>query len=233
MLTLWGRDSERLARTAALCRQAGAGSVAVRVVDLLDLDAALAALAADDSGKPVDMAIFASGSGDIKAPADTFDHPELVARLFHVNCVAPSALGAELARRMAARGRNRGETKGRIVFIGSAAAFAAMPFAASYTASKAGLARFAEALRIAMRPHGIGVTLVSPGFIDTAAAHRVPGPKPFMIPAQRAAKMIITAARSQKAHIVMPWPFACVRVALAMLPRPLRDRLLRALAPPT
>ncbi|NLR72471.1 SDR family NAD(P)-dependent oxidoreductase [Novosphingobium sp. ERN07] len=235
LLTLWGRDRKRLALTAELCRKAGGTRVNAHSVDLLDLDAALAALRDEDDRTPIDTVIFASGLGDIRAATDTFDHPELVSRLYHVNCVAPSALGAELAQRMAARPQQswNGDRKGHhIVFIGSAAGFAPMPFAASYAASKAGLARFADSLRIAMRPHGISVTLVSPGFIDTAAAHRVPGPKPFMISPQRGAGAILAAMRAQKAHLIFPWPFALIRLVLPALPRPIRDRLLRSLAPP-
>lgn len=234
-LTLWGRDPERLAQTAGYCRKVGEIVVHTRSVDLLDIDAALAALRTEDSHAPIDTAIFASGLGDVRAAHDLFEPPELVARLYHVNCVAPSTLGAELARRMAARpqhSRNDDRRRSHIVFIGSAAGFAAMPFAASYSASKAGLARFTDALRIAMHPHGIGVTLVSPGFIDTAAAHRVAGPKPFMISPQRAARTILAAMRARKAHLIFPWPFALVRLALPALPRVIRDRLLRSLAPP-
>ncbi len=232
-LTLWGRDNNRLAHTASLCRSVGAICVETRSVDLFDIDTALVALVASDDDTSVDTAIFASGLGDIHPANDAFDEPELVSRLYRVNCVAPSALGAELARRMAAR-QPRPHTnspRGRIVFVGSAAAFASMPFAASYAASKAGLARFADALRIAMRPHAIGVTLISPGFIDTAAARRVPGPKPFIISPEHAAKAILTAARAGKAHLILPWPFALARLIVGALPRAIRDRLLRAMAP--
>jgi len=89
--------------------------------------------------------------------------------------------------RMAAR------QAGSLVLIGSAAAFHALPFAAAYASSKAGLARFAEALRIALQPHGVKVTLVSPGFVDTAAARQVPGPKPGMLPPAVVAARIVAA----------------------------------------
>ncbi len=150
----------------------------------------------------------------------------LVARLGVVNFVSPAALAAELAARMAIRGH------GRIVFIGSAAAFHALPFATAYAASKAGLARFADALRINVAPHGVAVTLVSPGFIDTAAARRVPGPKPLAITARDAAARIMRATAGRKAHLVTPWPFAMLRWVDRALPRLLRDSLLRALSPP-
>lgn len=223
---LWGRDGQRLEAAAQACRNAGARSVSTRQIDLTETDAAIAALAADDDAACFDLAIFAAGLGDIRTPGDLAEDPHMVARLGQVNFVAPAALASQLAGRMAARQR------GGIVLIGSAAAFHALPFAAAYAGSKAGLARFAGALAIAMRPHGVRVTLASPGFIDTAAARRVPGPKPMAMSADRAAARIARAATHGTAHAVMPWPFALLRLIDRALPAFLRNRLLLSLTPP-
>jgi short-subunit dehydrogenase len=153
------------------------------------------------------------------------DDPERIVRLGVVNFVAPSALAAALARRMARRGR------GTIVLIGSAAAFHPLPFAASYSASKAGLARYAEALRIGVAKHGVRVTLVSPGFIDTRAGRATPGPRPFLLSPEKVAARIARAARRGEAHVVVPWPFRFLRVVDPLLPRRWRDRLLLGLTP--
>lgn len=225
-LSLWGRNAARLEIVAETCRTAGAASIATRSLDLIDVQAAVAAVALEDDTAPFTVAVIASGLGDIRAEECLFEDPALVARLGTVNFVAPAAIAAELAARMAMHKR------GAIVLIGSAAAFHALPFAAAYAGSKAGLARFADALRIAMRPHGVSVTLVSPGFIDTAAARAVPGPKPLAMSPAHAAGKIARATAQGKGHLVMPWPFALLRIIDRTLPRPLRDRLLRALTPP-
>ena len=225
-LWLWGRDETRLQQIAALCRNAGAASTATRSLDLRDVDSAIAAIACDDDAAHFDLVIIASGSGDIRAEGALVEDAGLVSRLGSVNFVAPAAIAAEIGSRMVQRGR------GAIVLIGSAAAFHALPFAAAYAGSKAGLARFADALRIALRPHGVCVTLVSPGFIDTAAARLVPGPKPLMMSAEKAARLIAKAAAHGKAHLIMPWPFTLLKLADRILPRPLRDMVLRALTPP-
>jgi short-subunit dehydrogenase len=224
-LALWGRDMARLTAVAETCRAAGA-SAEPRSLDITDLDAALAALAAEDEANPIDLALFASGRGDIRAPGDKVEDARLVARLAAINLTAPAALAAALAGRMAERGQ------GNIVLIGSAAAFHALPFAAAYSGTKAGLARFAAALRLGVREYGVKVTLVSPGFVDTAAGRKVPGPKPLMVgPDELAARVARAAARGQ-AHLVTPWPFALLRPLDRLLPRGLRERLLLALTPP-
>jgi len=224
-LVLWGRDRARLEAVAALCRDAGA-EAAIRMLDLTDLSAAMAAIEAEDAAGAIDLAIFAAGLGDIRAAGALVEDAAQVARLAIVNFVAPSAMASALAARMAARGR------GRIVLVGSAAAFHALPFASGYAGSKAGLARFADALRIGVARHGVAVTLVSPGFFATAAGRTTPGPTPFLMTADVAAARIARAAERRRAHAIMPWPFAVLRLVDRALPRGLRDRLLRALAPP-
>ncbi|SLK11897.1 SDR family NAD(P)-dependent oxidoreductase [Novosphingobium mathurense] len=224
-LLLWGRDRDRLEATAALCRSAGA-IAKVRSLDLSMEEAAVAALMAEDAEDAIDMAIFASGLGDIRAQGALVEDPALVVRLGKVNFVAPAAMAAALADAMARRG------EGRIVLIGSAAAFHALPFAAAYAGTKAGLARFAEALRLAVRGHGVGVTLVSPGFIDTASGRKVPGPKPMIFSPEKAAAIIARAAERKQAHVITPRMFAMLRLFDRLLPAFLRDRLLASLTPP-
>lgn len=223
-LSLWARDNARLSAIADACREAGA-TVDIRSQDIRDVPGAVEALLAEDARDPVDLALFASGLGDIRAEGDLVESPELVARLAVVNFGAP-AMAAALAGRMAARGA------GGIVLVGSATAFHALPFAAAYSGTKAGLARFAEALRLSVRAYGVTVTLVSPGFIDTAAGRRVPGPKPLMLQPGDVAARIAAAAAAGKAHAIMPWPFAALRLLDRLLPRFLRERLLLSLAPP-
>ena len=220
-LSLWGRDAARLATIANTCRAAGA-AVSVRSLDIADVDAALAALVAEDAAEAFDLALFASGRGDVRAAGDIVEDAGLVAILGAINFTAPAAMAA----RMAQRGR------GRIVLVGSVAGFHASAFAAAYSGTKAGLARFADALRLSVRGYGVRVTLVSPGFIDTAAGRKVPGPKPMLMKVDVVARRIAAAAAAGKAHLVLPWPFKALRWLDRLLPGPLRDRVLAGLTPP-
>ena len=56
---------------------------------------------------------------------------------------------------------------GHLIFIGSIAGRIALPFQAIYSASKAALAAYVEALRVELRPFGISVTLIEPGDHNT------------------------------------------------------------------
>lgn len=225
-LSLWGRDANRLAAIAADCGTLGARAVETIQADLSDAMPAVDLLEAVDRRHELDMVIFAQGLGDVRPAGAAFDDPATVDRLLRVNFLAPATLAASVAESMA---RRRG---GRIVFVGSAAAFHALPFAASYASSKAGLARFAEALHVAMEPHGVAVRLISPGFIDTAAGRRTGGPKPLLMTADRAAFATLKAARGSRFHSVVPWPFRLVRLLDRLMPQVLRGHVLRRASPP-
>src|SRR3546814_15838794 len=56
---------------------------------------------------------------------------------------------------------------GHLVNVSSAAGIIGMPWHAAYSASKFGIRGFSEVLRFDLRRHGIGVSLVCPGGVDT------------------------------------------------------------------
>ena len=220
ILILWGRDPARLDAVATRCRAAGA-AVRLRALDLLDPAAALDAVRADDARDPVALAILAAGLGDMRQPGAAAERPELVLELALVNFAAPVAMAAALAERMAGRGG------GQIALLGSVAAFHDLPYAAAYAGSKAGLSRYATSLRLGLQGRGVGVTLLSPGFVDTPMSRRLRAPKPFLLQPDDAASRIMAAIARNQAHLVLPWQFAAIGWAAALLPPPLRRAVMR------
>ena len=83
-------------------------------------------------------------------------------RMLEVNLLAPVALARALAPVMVRRGG------GHMVFVSSLQGKAATPLSSVYCASKFGLRGFALALRQDLRGHGVGVSVVAPGFIREA-----------------------------------------------------------------
>ena len=82
--------------------------------------------------------------------------------MLDVNLRAPIMLARALAPAMIERGR------GHMVFISSLSGKAAFPASSMYSATKFGLRGFALSLRADMRAHGVGVSVVLPGFIRDA-----------------------------------------------------------------
>jgi uncharacterized protein len=83
-------------------------------------------------------------------------------RTLEVNLRAPIALARALMPSMVQRGR------GHLVFMSSLSGKAATPGVSMYAATKFGLRGFALALREDLRQHGVGVSVVLPGFIRDA-----------------------------------------------------------------
>jgi short-subunit dehydrogenase len=87
---------------------------------------------------------------------------EQIDEMLEVNLRAPIALARALVPAMVSRGR------GHLVFISSLNGKAATPATSIYAAAKFGLRGFALCLREDLRPHGVGVSNVMPGFIRDA-----------------------------------------------------------------
>jgi short-subunit dehydrogenase len=87
---------------------------------------------------------------------------EKIDRLLEVNLRAPIALARALAPGMIERRR------GHMVFISSLSGKAASFASSLYAATKFGLRGFALSVREDLRPHGVGVSVVLPGFIRDA-----------------------------------------------------------------
>jgi NAD(P)-dependent dehydrogenase (short-subunit alcohol dehydrogenase family) len=122
--------------------------------------------------------------------------------------------------------------RGRLVFVGSIAGLVGVPGETWYSATKAGLGCLAETLRAELRPAGIGVSLVSPGVVDTAYFERRKAPYrrryPRLISAETAAAAVVNAIEHGRDDVVVPpWLSlpARVKVSFPGLYRLLASRL--------
>lgn len=218
---LWGRNEAALNELASECREAGA-EAEVCAIDISDLPAALMAIQTQDDANPFAMALFVAGQGDTRPQGALVEPHAQVIRLVQTNFTAPAAMASLIAERMGARGA------GRIALVGTAAADHSLPFAAGYAGSKAGLVRFADALRLAVKARGVTVTLVSPGFFGDGERPARPGE----IAAGVVAERMIAAINAGKAELVVPRRFLVLRWFGRLLPRLLRDRILLSLRLP-
>jgi short-subunit dehydrogenase len=154
ILRLSARSSEALEEQAAGLPGDGHG---VLPADLSEPGGADALAAAVGS---VDVLVANAGLPGSGWLAD-FSSDE-VSRAIRVNLEVPMLLARALYPGMVERG------SGHLVFIASLAGKAASPQTSIYNATKFGLRGFALGLRADLAPKGIGVSLVSPGFIRDA-----------------------------------------------------------------
>ncbi len=131
---------------------------------------------------------------------------EQIDRMLEVNLRAPIALARSLAPGMIERGR------GHMVFISSLAGKAASPASSIYSATKFGLRGFALGLREDLRPRGVGVSVVLPGFVSGAGMFadagdvRLPPGVGTRTPEQVAAGVLRAIERNRAEVDVAPVP---------------------------
>lgn len=97
--------------------------------------------------------------------------------------------------------------EGGIGIVSSVAGYSGLPKALVYGPTKAALINLAESLYFDLRPRGIGVYLINPGFVSTPATAGNDFAMPGLISAQQAAQEIVTGIEKGRFHIHFPKRF--------------------------
>ena len=109
-------------------------------------------------------------------------------------------------------------SKGHIVGVGSASAYAPLPRAEGYGASKACIHYLLETLAISLKPAGIKVTMVAPGFVDTPLTRQNDFPMPFKISVEEASCYIQKGIEAGRSVIEFPLPLILGVKSVGLLP---------------
>jgi short-subunit dehydrogenase len=219
-LLLLARSAAALEEVARSCRDLGA-EVSTAVLDVTDAPGIAAALAAFEAGGPVDLVIANAGTSAGTAPDGTPEDAAAAARQVQVNLVGAINLVGPLLPGMRARGA------GRIGLIASVAGLRGLPDFPAYCASKAGLIAWGEGLRAELGPRGIRVTVVTPGFFDSAMGARFHGRRMFLLDQDDAAARVQRALLLGRRRAAFPWALAAGLRLLALLPPGLGDWAVR------
>ncbi len=115
--------------------------------------------------------------------------------------------------------------RGTLCAISSVAGVRGLPGGSAYSASKAAATVYLEALRLELKPRGIAVVTVAPGYIDTPMTQVNPYAMPFKMSAETAAAKVARCVKLRRAYTVIPWQMAWVARVLKCLPIPVYDAL--------
>lgn len=211
LLSLTGRDTTRLRQTSEQCRQRGA-QIASAELDVTDSARLMQWIEARDHDQPIDLIIANAGMTSTLGPRDGVESWERIQQVFQVNLIGALACVQPLITRMAQRGY------GQIGLMSSLGAYVGMPVSPAYNASKAAILVYGAGLRGRLSPRGVGVSVICPGFVESAMSDSYPGPRPFMISADKTAKIIHAGLARNQAVIAFPLPLALSMRFLALLP---------------
>lgn len=116
--------------------------------------------------------------------------------------------------------------RGHLVGISSVSASFAIPGSGAYSASKAALTNYLEALRLEVSKRQIDVTIVHPGFVNTDIA---PGMEkyPFVATPEKVAKEIVDGIEKKKKNMVVPrFPWSLIMPVLHLIPDSIKSRVI-------
>ncbi len=187
-------------------------------VDVTD-HAALAGAAADFIGYAGAADIVIANAG--VSFGTLTEHAEDLPLFETIMAVNVNATVATFAPFVASMKAQPGPT--RLVGIGSVAGIRGLPGAEAYCASKAAVISYCESLRLELKPHGIRVVTISPGYVDTPMT-RVNGYRmPFLMAPDDFARAAAGAIARGTSYRVIPWQMGIVAKLLRLLPNFLFD----------
>jgi short-subunit dehydrogenase len=192
----------------------------VHVADVADIESITAAGRACIAAQGLPDVVIANAGISIGMDSAQREDLDVMVRTFATNNVGVAATFHPFIEPMARRGR------GTLVGIASVAGIRGMPGHGAYCASKAAVISYCESLRGELRPQGVKVVTISPGYIATPLTSRNRYPMPFLMAPADFADRAVRAIAAGVPHRVIPWPMAVIAMLLRVLPASWLDRLL-------
>jgi short-subunit dehydrogenase len=165
---------------------------------------------------PFDVAIANAGIGVSAWAAKSVADAELMMRVnyFGMLYLFDAVMPSMMERR-----------SGHFAGIASIAGLRGLPTSAGYSASKAAMQAFLEAARVEVASFGIRITTVNPGFIVTPMTEKNKFKMPFLMKADRAAKIIVDGIERGKRIVEFPFPMSMAMRFLRVVPAWMFDRV--------
>lgn len=216
-VVLVARRAERLSALAERIAAAGEEAL-VAPADVRDPGAlSLVAEAAVARYGRIDALVAGAGVGHSEPLVTAAD--ERLREVVAVNLLGVMRSVCAVLPAMTAQG------SGHVIAVASVAAGCVMPLAAPYGATKAGVVAFCEGLRREVRPFGIQVTALLPGYIATPMTAGLPFPMP---PASLVGRVVVNLLLKPRRTVVVPGWYRLALLANRVAPG-LVDRLIERL----
>lgn len=222
-LFICGRNAERLEKVRASCVALGA-EVFAEVLDVADSKAMAEWVARCNDIAPLNLAIANAGTGTVNETDDSTRNTFAT----NVNGVINTVLPVLQAYR--ARSAQYAEDKA-VAVVSSMAGYHGLPTCPAYSASKACVKAWGEALRPVLKREGIRMSVICPGFVRSRITDQNTCPMPFFMEAPQAAKIIVEGIKANKGIIAFPWPLRFVVWLVSVLPNCVSDLLYGRLPP--
>jgi len=197
-----------------------AGRYQVYRADVADTDSIVAAGQACVAAQGVPDVVIANAGISIGVDTAVRSDLDVMAQTFATNNIGVAATFHPFIGGMVTRGT------GTLVGIGSVAGIRGLPGHGAYCASKAAVIAYCESLRGELRPSGVKVVTICPGYIDTPLTRENRYPMPFLMKVEAFADKAFGAIHAGHSYRVIPWQMGVVAKLLRLLPNALFDKAL-------
>ena len=213
-LFLCGRNIEKLKITSEICQKLGA-QVSCRILDVKDQIASQNLIVEIEKDFPLDLVIANAGiSAGTSQGTESFQQ---IKEIFTTNLDGVLHIIHPAIEKM----KNR--KCGQIAIISSLAGFCGLPSSPAYSASKAAVRVYGEALRGNLAQYGIEVSVVCPGYIKTPMTDVNDFYMPFLMSVEKCAKLIKHGLSINKSRIAFPFPLYFIVWLMALLSKKITD----------
>lgn len=218
-LALVARRTDEV-RSWAGARGIKAGSYQIYSADVSLPDSIVAAGQACLQAQGLPDVVIANAGISVGMDTAVREDLEVMARTFATNNLGMAATFQPFVAGMVKRG------SGALVGIGSVAGIRGLPGHGAYCSSKAAVISYCESLRGELRPAGVRVVTLCPGYIDTPLTRQNRYGMPFLMQPEDFADRAYRAIRAGASYRVIPWQMGVVAKLLRLLPNGWFDRLL-------
>lgn len=217
-LFITARDQSRLDTVAEDLQVRGARRVSTFVFDADDFERHHSLVEAIRSAFPegLDSALIAYGT--LPDPEKIAIDADAVAEAFTTNATSVVALMTRLAGLFEEQGR------GNLTVISSVAGDRGRPSNYVYGAAKGAVSLFAQGLRAHLAKHGIRVTTIKPGLVETPMTEHLPQNRLFANP-EKVGRRIHRAMRRGEDVVYVPAFWRPVMAAIRLIPERIFKKL--------
>ena len=213
-LFLCSRNSSKLEETKKLC-QALKANIFCEIIDVKNESAMKNWIDKIEENYPLDLVIANAGIS-----AGTDGGPESTAQIKEIFAINLDGLLNTINPAIA---KMKIRQKGQIALISSLAGFRGLPSSPAYSASKAAVRVYGEALRGNLSKQGIKVNVICPGYVKTPMTDVNTFPMPLLMESEKCAKIIVDGLARNKSRIAFPFPLYFVVWLCALLSPKITD----------
>jgi short-subunit dehydrogenase len=223
----YSKDENRLFLVARSCEKLNALKKSLKNVETLCIDLSnleeATRVGEELSSKNLDLIILNAG---VSLGHNSQELPPLedFTNLFNINFLSNHAVLQPLEKGLKERG-------GKIVFISSLASIFTMPTSIAYSSSKRALNSYADGLRLSLKPYGVEVVNILPGFIETPLTDKNRFKMPFLMSLKEGVDRIESGIDKGVHTLIFPKRFYIIIKLLSLLPLKLKSRLINRRLP--